>query len=327
MRIRHRLILGFLGVVAFFALFGAYVNLIWQTVNTDMVMLDELFEKTAVHSLGELDAVLHIGQNLEISRRALHEYLLGNSGAEDELRDSLVEFDNHYIELVDLLAEETTTAPGAEKIAELAELQAIETQHEHFAADVEEIITLVENGRLPEAMQILESEIETEISPISQQLLLFEASTEQQTEEVTADFDNVIHNVENKIRQMQIVILIVLGIGIFAAFILGYFTSESISGPIEQLAEAATAVEKGTYETSSLSPITSRTDELGQFARIFEHMAQEVYIREQRLKAQVSALQIEIDHKKSTEQVTEITETEFFKDLQSKAKAMRKRKN
>jgi len=315
-------------VVAIFALFGGYVSLIWQTINADMIMLDQMFEETAVHTLGELDAILHIGQNLEISRRALHEYLLGNPEAESELRSTLVDFDIYYAELADELAREVVAAPDEEKVAsELAGLQIIETQHEHFAADVEEIIGLVENGRFDDAMQILESEIEAEISPVSQQLLVIEKSLEQHTDEVVVDFDAIIHSVEDKIRQMQIAIIIVLGIGISVAFILGYFTSESISGPIEQLARAATAVEKGTYESGSLSPVTARGDELGQFARTFEHMAKEVYAREQRLKAQVSAMQIEIDKKKSDEQVSEITDTEFFRDLQSKAKAMRARKN
>ena len=89
------------------------------------------------------------------------------------------------------------------------------------------------------------------------------------------------------------------------------------------VAEAAVAVETGSYELDSLAGLTARSDELGQFARTFEQMARQVYAREQQLKAQVSALQIEIDRAQGEEQVTEITDTDFFKDLQSKARAMR----
>jgi hypothetical protein len=53
-------------------------------------------------------------------------------------------------------------------------------------------------------------------------------------------------------------------------------------------------------------------------------MAQEVYAREQRLKQQVQALQIEIDEVIRNRQVAEITEMEYFKRLQEQAEEFKK---
>jgi two-component system cell cycle response regulator len=88
---------------------------------------------------------------------------------------------------------------------------------------------------------------------------------------------------------------------------------------------AAAAVEAGTFQLADLQEVVERDDELGQLARVFQRMAHEVYEREQRLKQQVQRLRIELDEAKKTRQVAEITETEYFRELQAKVLEMRKR--
>ena len=53
--------------------------------------------------------------------------------------------------------------------------------------------------------------------------------------------------------------------------------------------------------------------------------AVEAYIREQQLKQEIQQLRIEIDDVKRQQQVEEITETDFFRDLKSKAQEIRQR--
>jgi len=55
-------------------------------------------------------------------------------------------------------------------------------------------------------------------------------------------------------------------------------------------------------------------------------MTEKVYQRELKLRLQVEKLKIEIDENKRSKQVEEIVETDFFRDLQSKADQMRKRR-
>jgi hypothetical protein len=54
-------------------------------------------------------------------------------------------------------------------------------------------------------------------------------------------------------------------------------------------------------------------------------MVGKVYRREQTLRRQVEELRIEIDEVKRKKQVSEIVGTDFFQDLQAKARSMRRR--
>jgi len=73
-----------------------------------------------------------------------------------------------------------------------------------------------------------------------------------------------------------------------------------------------------------LDTVAARGDELGESARALQQMAREVLAREQRLREQVQQLRIEIDHTKKEHEVREITESEYFKDLQEKAGKLRR---
>lgn len=57
-----------------------------------------------------------------------------------------------------------------------------------------------------------------------------------------------------------------------------------------RVADAAGAVELGTFEPESLAGVAGRTDALGRLARVFLRMAEEVHLREQRLRRQLERL-------------------------------------
>ena len=96
---------------------------------------------------------------------------------------------------------------------------------------------------------------------------------------------------------------------------------------VSKIISAAAALEAGVYDPSTLDEVCQRSDELGQLARVFQRMANEVKAREQRLKQEVMALRIQIDEVKKAQQVAESTESEYFQQLQSKLKTMKKRKS
>lgn len=87
--------------------------------------------------------------------------------------------------------------------------------------------------------------------------------------------------------------------------------------------DAATAVEAGSFELNTLDSVCGRTDALGQLARVFQRMAREVDLREQRLRRQVEELRIEIDQTRQEKQVAEITESDYFKTIASQARSLR----
>lgn len=92
---------------------------------------------------------------------------------------------------------------------------------------------------------------------------------------------------------------------------------------VGRVVAAAAAVEAESFEPESLDGVASRDDALGQLARVFQRMAREVFERERRLKAEVQQLRIEIDEAKATREVTEITDTDYFRELQEKARSLR----
>jgi DNA-binding response OmpR family regulator len=89
------------------------------------------------------------------------------------------------------------------------------------------------------------------------------------------------------------------------------------------LTDAAQAVEQENFNLDLLATVVDRTDALGNLARVFRHMAEQVYAREQRLKRQVQELRIELDEARQARQVAEITESDYFQDLRSQAGDLR----
>lgn len=94
---------------------------------------------------------------------------------------------------------------------------------------------------------------------------------------------------------------------------------------VGHVVEAATAVETATFIPESLDGVAARDDALGQLARVFRRMAREVAAREQALEQEVRQLRIEIDARRAATRVAEITETDYFQDLQRRASALRAR--
>lgn len=92
---------------------------------------------------------------------------------------------------------------------------------------------------------------------------------------------------------------------------------------VDRLTEAAVAVENETFDPNSLDDVAAREDALGQLTRLFQRMAREFYVREQRLKQEVSELRIEINKAKQNKQVAEITGTDYFKSLKNRAHNLR----
>ena len=94
---------------------------------------------------------------------------------------------------------------------------------------------------------------------------------------------------------------------------------------VATVTKAAGTVEAGTFDPDSLLEVAQRADELGKLARVFQQMGREVQAREQRLQKQVLQLKIEIDESRKKKQVAEVTETEYFQELQQRARDLRKR--
>ena len=115
-----------------------------------------------------------------------------------------------------------------------------------------------------------------------------------------------------------------LVVGAIAA-IIALLLARSIAKPIRSLTAAAQALERDDFDPHALAKASRAADDIGQLVRVFLHMAEQVKAREQKLKQQVIKLRIEIDETKRAGQVAEITETEYFQQLQQKAQKLKGR--
>lgn len=117
-----------------------------------------------------------------------------------------------------------------------------------------------------------------------------------------------------------IVSLFVLILGVTVSV----FMARRVTDPVMRLKEAAASIERGDYDTDSLDVVSNRSDEFGQLSRVFQQMASKIHSRENKLKQEVKELRIEIDKVRQAEEVAEIVETDYFKELRKKAKEFRK---
>ena len=67
---------------------------------------------------------------------------------------------------------------------------------------------------------------------------------------------------------------------------------------VNRVVGAAEAVEAATFDPDSLSGVAAREDALGQLARVFQRMAREVHLREQRLKQHLQQLHLDVEEMK-----------------------------
>ena len=99
-----------------------------------------------------------------------------------------------------------------------------------------------------------------------------------------------------------------------------------LSKPVSALTAAAQALEADEApDAAQLEKLGRSRDDIGLLTRVFMRMAEQVAIREKKLREQVRAMRVEIDHSKRAESVEALTESDFFKDLQTRAGTMRQK--
>lgn len=118
-------------------------------------------------------------------------------------------------------------------------------------------------------------------------------------------------------------LFVVVGLaGVGAAILL----ARRLSRRVGVLTAAAARVEADEpLDADALAVVGRSGDDVGRLARVFARMAEQVAVREKRLREQVRSLTIEIDEERRRKAVSEVTDTDFFRDLQGRAAEMRRR--
>ena len=125
------------------------------------------------------------------------------------------------------------------------------------------------------------------------------------------------------LRNILLVIAITYSLGmLLVIWLAGLFTR-----PLQRLSGLAKQVGEGNYNLDFSILKSSRIwDETDRLAKIFVVMVDKVYQREQVLVQKVQTLQIKIDEAKAQRSVQEITESEYFHELQMRIGELRSKK-
>lgn len=95
---------------------------------------------------------------------------------------------------------------------------------------------------------------------------------------------------------------------------------------LRALIAAVEALERGEYTVGSLDGAAGRDDLLGELARAVVRMACAVQEREHSLRKEILELSIQIDERKKEAAVAQITDSAYFRNLQTLAKTTRARR-
>lgn len=120
---------------------------------------------------------------------------------------------------------------------------------------------------------------------------------------------------------------LLLGFVIIYVLVLGlvWIITRNTTARLRSLRNSADLVAQGNYTPIQVKPIAIE-DEVDRLSSAFNVMIDQVRGREETLKARVTELEIIIDQEKKERQVQEIADTEFFQDLTSKARNLRRRR-
>lgn len=116
------------------------------------------------------------------------------------------------------------------------------------------------------------------------------------------------------------------------AITVGLLTAAWMINPILTMSAVASAVEKNELTepplpARQLQRDTGRRNEFGQLALVLLRMVDEIKARQSLLEAQLEQLRVDIDPEDTQAQVRQISSTEFFRRLKSKAGRLREQRN
>ena len=118
-----------------------------------------------------------------------------------------------------------------------------------------------------------------------------------------------------------------IGIGaLLASLAAGFWLVQAAARPVRVLLRAATQLKEGRLDEIRLDGLARKNDELGRLAQVFEEAVGQVRRREDELRRAIEELRVEVDREQAAEQVSGITETDYFRVLREKSMELRARK-
>jgi hypothetical protein len=107
---------------------------------------------------------------------------------------------------------------------------------------------------------------------------------------------------------------------------IGYYFSRKYMHPLFQLAEASNKLKSGSWDKADTVDPVKNSDYIGNLIGVFNEMAGEIKAREIKMTNTIRELELRIDKAREDRIISEITETEFFRNLEKKSAELRRMK-
>lgn len=133
--------------------------------------------------------------------------------------------------------------------------------------------------------------------------------------------------IDTERQRLQFRLGLVVTIALILLGLMGLASSRMIVRPLARLTVAARELEKGKFDEAQLAAIRQRrfSDEVTILADVFADMGRQVVHREEQLRTEIADLHIQIDSGRRQQQVDEIAETDYFRNLRDTASKLRAR--
>jgi uncharacterized membrane protein len=119
-----------------------------------------------------------------------------------------------------------------------------------------------------------------------------------------------------------------IGIAVILASVgLTFLLIQHLLRPTRSLIRAARQLKDGELDSIDLGSLRQRQDEFGKLAQVFDEAVGQVKEREEQLRQAIQKLRVEIDREGEAEQVSEITETDYFRSLSQRSRELRARRD
>jgi len=267
MKIKHKLILGFLTVTILVAVVG-YVGV------SNIKQTGEGFEYAEKMEMPSLIAALEIESAARQASIKAIEYSLRNEKSDKKKTfEALGKLENHYNTLEK--AEKEQAVIKGESPNEAERIKAISNWIDKLKAKVKEYVALTDQDLSIENLFDKEEELHKARKELIH--LLYEQK-DHEHEELHQSIAITKNNIARGINTISTLGLV----SAFLAFLIGFFITRSISKPIQELKNATDEIGKGNLD--SIVFISSK-DEIGHLAESFNKMAEDLRINKENLEA------------------------------------------
>ncbi|PCI28758.1 hypothetical protein COB52_03245 [Candidatus Kaiserbacteria bacterium] len=268
LKIRGKLLIGFLVPVLVLGFFGGYVVISENEIGRNTTMIGEIFEEELVQdTIPQLVSSLQMKVAIFETLTEVNDYILtGESDDKEEFEAARERFE----EIEDVYA--AVVAAGEKSDERDREQEFIlerEMLEDEMDTSIDELVVLFESGA--SRAEILDKKEELEVNA-DKVVVLLDRIIKLEVDEVTEEEEELtllIQNVQKNIKTVEVIFVVILIMGILASLFVALSIANIVAKSIQKVRNVAVEVAKGNMDAEV---DTSGKDEIAELAQAVEKM-------------------------------------------------------